>query len=78
MREAAPVAPPSLESIAKRYRLTPGEVRVLDTLLKVSGVKAMAAVLGLSQATVRTHLHNLFQKTGTRRQSDLVKLVAGI
>jgi DNA-binding CsgD family transcriptional regulator len=35
-------------------------------------------LLGISQATVKTHLHNLFRKTGTRRQSELVKLVAGI
>ena len=78
IRKTAPDAPPPLEVIAKRYRLTAGEVRVLDALLKVDGVKAMAEMLGLSEATVRTHLHNLFQKTGTSRQSELVKLVAGI
>jgi len=45
---------------------------------KVSGVKAIAELLGLSQATVKTHLQNLFRKTDTGRQSELVKLVAGI
>jgi DNA-binding CsgD family transcriptional regulator len=78
VRKTAPDAPPALESIAKLYKLTASEVRVLDALLKVDGVKAMAEMLGLSEATVRTHLHNVFQKTGTRRQSELVKLVAGI
>jgi len=38
----------------------------------------MAEMLGLSQATVKTHLQNLFRKTGVSRQSELVKLVAGI
>jgi hypothetical protein len=33
--------------------------------------------VGLSQATVKTHLHGL-RKTDTNRQSDLVKLVAGL
>ena len=67
-----------LRSIAKLYKLTASEIRVLDAVLKVGSVKAMAGMLGLSQATVKTHLHNLFRKTATRRQSDLVKLVAGI
>jgi DNA-binding CsgD family transcriptional regulator len=68
----------SIASIARRYRLTASELRVLEAMLEVNGVKAMAQMLSLSQATVKTHLHNLFRKTGARRQSDLVKLVAGI
>jgi DNA-binding CsgD family transcriptional regulator len=78
VRKTAPDAPPPLESIAKLYKLTASEIRVLDAVLKVSGIKAMAEMLGISQATVRTHLHNVFRKTGTGRQSELVKLVAGI
>jgi DNA-binding CsgD family transcriptional regulator len=78
IRRSVPNAPPPLEAIAKLYKLTASEVRVLDAVLRVNGVKAMAETLGLSQATVKTHLHNVFRKTGTRRQSDLVKVVAGI
>ena len=78
IRRKAPDAPLPLESIAKLYKLTASEIRILDAVLKVSGVKAMAEMLGLSQATVKTHLHNVFRKTGTAKQSDLVKLVAGI
>jgi DNA-binding CsgD family transcriptional regulator/PAS domain-containing protein len=78
IRESTPNASPPLEAIAKLYKLTASEVRVLDTLLKAEGVKGMADILGLSQATVKTHLHNVFRKTGTKGQSDLVKLVAGI
>jgi DNA-binding CsgD family transcriptional regulator len=36
-----------------------------------------AAALGISEATVRTHLLRLYAKTGTGRQAELVKLVAG-
>jgi DNA-binding CsgD family transcriptional regulator/PAS domain-containing protein len=78
IRNTTPNAPPPLEAIAKLYKLTAGEVRVLDAMLKINGVKAMAETLGVSEGTVRTHLHNLFRKTGTQRQADLVKLVAGI
>jgi DNA-binding CsgD family transcriptional regulator len=67
-----------LEAIARLYALTATEVRVFDAVLKTNGVKAIAKLLGLSQATVKTHLHNLFRKTKTKRQSDLVKLIAGL
>jgi DNA-binding CsgD family transcriptional regulator len=29
-------------------------------------------------STVRTHLHHVFAKTGTRRQADLMRLIAQI
>jgi len=41
------------------------------------GVPEVAAILGLGQQTVKTHLKRLFAKTGTARQAELVKLVAG-
>jgi DNA-binding CsgD family transcriptional regulator len=34
----------------------------------------MAASLGVSLATVRTHIRALFDKTGVRRQAELVRL----
>lgn len=68
----------SLAALAKLYKLTPSELRVLHAVVEVGGVRAIADALGVSQATVKTHLHHVFQKTGTRRQIDLVKLVAGI
>ena len=78
IRQTQPEVLPPLEKIAKRYKLSASEVRVLDAMLKANGVKAMASTLGLSQATVKTHLHHLFRKTGTERQSELLKLVAGL
>lgn len=78
IRKAGPNGPLPLEAIAKRYNLLPSEIRVLNALAFVQGVKALAGHLGISQATVKTHLHNLFRKTGTTRQSELVKLVAGL
>jgi DNA-binding CsgD family transcriptional regulator len=70
--------PAPLEALAKQYRLTASEVRILDAVVKVGSVKAMAEMLGISQATVKTHLQNVFRKTDTSRQSDLVRLIAGI
>jgi DNA-binding CsgD family transcriptional regulator len=77
VRRMSPADPPPLEALAKLYGLTAGEIRLLDAVMKVSGVKALAETLGLSQATVKTHLHNIFRKTGTARQGELVKLIVG-
>jgi DNA-binding CsgD family transcriptional regulator len=65
------------EVIARLYNLTPGEVRVLLAIVEVGGVAETARALGVAEATVKTHLHRLFGKTGACRQADLVKLVAG-
>ena len=78
VRKTVPNVLSLLEELTKRYGLSASEVRVFDAVLKTNGVKAIAELLDLSQATVKTHLHKLFQKTGTKRQTDLVKLVAGL
>ena len=64
------------ETIARHYKLTPTELRVLLAVVDVGGVSEVAEELGIGEATVKTHLHRLFAKTETRRQADLVKLVA--
>jgi DNA-binding CsgD family transcriptional regulator len=69
--------PSPLEAIKTEFQLTPAELRVLFAIIEVGGVPDVAGVLGLSEATVKTHLHHLFDKTGTTRQAELVKLVAG-
>jgi DNA-binding CsgD family transcriptional regulator len=70
---------PATANIASHYKLTPGELRVLHTVIEgAAGIRAIAEALEISQATVKTHLHHIFQKTGVRRQINLVKLVAGI
>jgi DNA-binding CsgD family transcriptional regulator len=65
------------ETIAELYNLTPCEVRVLLAIVEVGGVPETAQALGVAEATVKTHLHRVFSKTGATRQADLVKLVAG-
>ncbi|HUI94426.1 MAG TPA: LuxR C-terminal-related transcriptional regulator [Xanthobacteraceae bacterium] len=65
------------EVIGKVYNLTPAELRVLLGIVEVGGVPEVAAALGVADTTIKTHLGRLFEKTGARRQADLVKLVAG-
>jgi DNA-binding CsgD family transcriptional regulator len=69
---------PSLpEAVAKTYKLTPTELRVLLAIVEVGGVPEVADALGVSTETVKTHLGRLYTKTGARRQVDLAKLLAG-
>ncbi|MGC1348698.1 MAG: LuxR C-terminal-related transcriptional regulator [Xanthobacteraceae bacterium] len=50
---------------------------MLLAIVEVGGVPAVAEVLGIAVTTVKTHLGRIYEKTGTNRQADLVKLVAG-
>jgi DNA-binding CsgD family transcriptional regulator len=77
VRKAAVEKPSLPESIARYYKLTPTEIRVLEGIVEVGGGPEVAGALGVAGSTVKTHLHRLYQKTGTRRQTDLVKLVTG-
>jgi DNA-binding CsgD family transcriptional regulator len=65
------------EVIGKTYNLTPAELRVLLGIVDIGGVPEIATAFGVAETTVKTHLGRLFEKTGTGRQADLVKLVAG-
>ena len=69
--------PHPLETIASTFKLTPAELRVVMMVIQLAGVPEIAPALGVSAATVKTHLQRIFSKTNTSRQADLVKLVAG-
>ncbi|MGY2937819.1 DNA-binding CsgD family transcriptional regulator [Bradyrhizobium sp. GM6.1] len=64
-------------AIGSAFKLTPTELRVLLAIVEVGGVPEVAMAFGVADSTVRTHVSRLFEKTGTARQADLVKLVAG-
>jgi DNA-binding CsgD family transcriptional regulator len=70
-------APSAPEIIAQTFGLTPQELRVLLTIAKGVGVPDAATALGIAESTVRTHLSQVFSKTGHTRQAQLVSLVAG-
>ena len=65
------------EVIAKTYRLTAMELRVLLAIVEIGGAPQVAVTLGIGEGTVKTHLKRLYEKTGARRQADLVKIFAG-
>ena len=77
VHQASLDTPSPPEVIARTYKLTPAELRVLLAVVEVGGVPEVAEALGVSSETVKTHLGRVYSKTGVRRQADLVKLVAG-
>jgi DNA-binding CsgD family transcriptional regulator/PAS domain-containing protein len=62
--------------IKDAFRLTPAEMRVMLTIVEFGCVSDCARSLDVAETTVKTHLRRIFTKTDTRRQADLVKLVA--
>ena len=76
VRKAGLDLPSPPEAVASEFKLTPAEVRVLFAIVQIGGVPEVAPVLGVSEQTVKSHLHRVYEKTATKRQADLVKLVA--
>ena len=78
VRRSQTASPMPMEVLAKQYRLTASESRVVGEMLSVTGIDAMADMLGTSRATVKTHLNHILRKCGVNNQRDLVKLFAGL
>ncbi len=66
------------EILAALFALTPAEARLTITLLDGSSLAEAAAIHGVCRETARTQIKSVFQKTGTRRQGELIRLVAGL
>jgi DNA-binding CsgD family transcriptional regulator/PAS domain-containing protein len=77
IRRVAIEMPSPPQVIAQAYRLTPMELRVLLAIVEVGGVPEVAVALGVAETTIKTHLGNIFEKTGASRQADLVKIAVG-
>jgi DNA-binding CsgD family transcriptional regulator len=58
--------------------LTPAEAQVVRLVADGLAPKLIATRLGVSLATVKTHLHRGFRKTGARGQADLVRRIARV
>jgi DNA-binding CsgD family transcriptional regulator/PAS domain-containing protein len=60
------------------YGLTQAEAKVALAASSGLGVPETASRLGVSANTIKTHLRRVFAKTGTSRQTELVRLMASI
>ena len=66
---------PVIAAFAERFGLTAQETRVLQSVIEAGSVPMAADILGISSSTARTHVTSIFDKTGVRRQADLLRLL---
>jgi DNA-binding CsgD family transcriptional regulator len=77
---SAPVAEDCIAGSAAGplYGFTPTEARIFSMIAGGLAPQGVASSLGIALGTVRTHLIKVFQKTGCRRQVELVRLGAAL
>lgn len=66
---------PMAEVLGLIHGLTAAETRVAEALADGKTSLEAAKMLGISEATIRTHLKRIFVKTGTTRQAELISLM---
>ncbi len=66
----------NLSGVGRAFGLTATEARLLAVIVEGRDTVLAAKRLGIAPTTARTHLQNVFAKTGTTRQSELVHFVA--
>jgi DNA-binding CsgD family transcriptional regulator/PAS domain-containing protein len=66
---------PTADILQTLYGLTPAECRVTLLLGDDYAPPAIAGLIGVSRNTLKTQLTNIYRKTGTSRQSQVVRLV---
>lgn len=76
VREAKDQCNRKVADAARGYGLTQAEQRLLRVLFDGISLPDAARCLGVARTTARTHLQRLFEKTGTRRQADLLRTIA--
>lgn len=71
----APFVAPT-EIITELFGLTPSEARVFQHVADGRTLAQIAVALGVENSTVKTHLLRVFDKTGVRRQAEVVQMAA--
>jgi DNA-binding CsgD family transcriptional regulator len=71
-------ARPAHEVVRDGFRLTPAEMRLAFDLFAGLSMAESAEQHAISRETAKTHLKSIFYKTGTNRQSELVRLLQSI
>ena len=77
---ASASGPPRLphDALNQLYDLTPAEIRIFELICEGQTRADISESLGISVSTVKSHLFHVFEKTGCRRQVDLVRLAKSL
>src|SRR5262245_11925974 len=65
----------SIDLLQRHFDLTPAEARLALHLVAGETLRSAEVKLSISYETARTHLKNIFNKTGTSRQAELVIVI---
>jgi DNA-binding CsgD family transcriptional regulator len=68
---------PGEEALRAMFDLTAAEARLVEALCAGETLATYASATGTSLNTVKTHLKNVFSKTGETRQADLIRRMSG-
>jgi DNA-binding CsgD family transcriptional regulator len=71
-------AVPSTSDLQACFGLTEAEARLARILAQGHSLVEAAAQSGISIHTARAHLKQIFGKTGTHRQADLIRMLEGL
>ncbi|MEV0298479.1 LuxR C-terminal-related transcriptional regulator [Nocardia sp. NPDC050710] len=66
------------QALRQLYGLTGAEARVAAAALRGEGLRSIAEELAVAVNTARTHLQHVFDKTGTHRQAELVRVLTTV
>jgi DNA-binding CsgD family transcriptional regulator len=67
---------PDTQQLRSHFGLTDAQAKLAIEISRGGGLKACARKLGIAVSTCRSHLKQIFEKTDTRRQAELVRLIS--
>jgi len=69
---------PTPSQLQQQFGLTPAEAEIACEIVKGEGLVTCARRMGISRATASSHLQRIFEKTGTKRQAQLVRAILAL
>ena len=67
-----------MDALAELYQITLRELEVVDLVLKGKSNQEIAQILVIAPATVKNHLHHIFEKTRCTNRYEQISLVLSI
>jgi DNA-binding CsgD family transcriptional regulator len=67
---------PDTRQLRSHFGLTDAQAKLAIEIAKGEGLKTCARRLGIAVSTGRSHLKQIFEKTETRRQAELVRVIS--
>ena len=67
---------PDTQQLRSHFGLTYSQAKLAIEIAKGEGLRVCTQRLGIAMSTGRSHLRQIFQKTETRRQAELVRVIS--